>query len=157
MSLQNKELISFINTHDLQRKLSFLSVHSFMKTLVQNLKTALNLLCVRGRKVVFSFSYVCVSLHLGLHPHHPRRSELSVFIKPPHITSEGQYKCVQQLIEALSPPQKQSLAADFDQVSSFGRRAKFPDNIACCGNRNLEVSGDTRVALSVHTWLHFYV
>lgn len=46
---------------------------------------------------------------------------------------------------------KQSFAADFDQVSSFGRSTMFPDNIACCGNRNWKVSGDTRVALSVHT------
>lgn len=51
----------------------------------------------------------------------------------------------------LSRPEKQSFAADFDRVSSFGRRAKFPDNIACCGNRNLKVSGDTHVALSFHT------
>lgn len=72
--------------------------------------------------------------------------------------SEGRFQSVQQLIEtSLSPPVEQSFAADFDQVSSFGRSARFPDNIACCGNRNLKVSGDTRVALSVHTWLHFYV
>lgn len=60
-------------------------------------------------------------------------------------------------MEVLSPPVKQSFAADFDQVSSFGCNAMFPDNIACCGNRNLKVSGDTHVALSVHTWLQFYI
>lgn len=56
----------------------------------------------------------------------------------------GQLKCSLQ-------PEKLSFAADFDQVSSFGLRGRFPDNIACCGNRNLKVSGDTRVALSFHT------
>lgn len=52
---------------------------------------------------------------------------------------------------------QQSFAADFDQVSSFGLSATFPDDIACCGNRNLKVSGDRRAALSVHTWLRFYI
>lgn len=61
---------------------------------------------------------------------------------------------VQQLMVGLSPPVKWSLAADFNQVSSIGHRAKFPDNIACCGNRNLKVAGDTNVALRVHTCLH---
>lgn len=102
---------------------------------------------------------VCVSLHPSLHAHYPSFTEMSVFIKRPRIVCEGHFKSAQQQrrIEVLSPPEKQPFAADFDQVSSFGRRAKFPDNIACCGNRNLKVSGDTHVALSVHTWLHFYV
>lgn len=78
-----------------------------------------------------------------------------MFIEVAHIVS-GRFSNLQQLTEVLSQLVERSFAADFDQVSSFGRSARFPDNIACCGNRNLKVSGDTRVALSVHTWLHFY-
>ncbi len=92
-----------------------------------------------------------MSLLLSLRPHRP-----SAFVKLPRVVPEGQFESARQPIEVPSPPAKQSFAADFDQVSSFGRRARFPDNIACCGNRNSKVSGDTRVALSVHT-LHFYV
>lgn len=63
---------------------------------------------------------------------------------------------VQQLMEVFSPLVKQSVTADFDQVSSFGHRARFPDNIACCGNRKLEVTGDTCVALRVRISLHVF-
>lgn len=35
--------------------------------------------------------------------------------------------------------------------------ASFPDNIACCGNRNLKISGDTHLALSIHTCYIFYI
>lgn len=63
---------------------------------------------------------------------------------------------VHQPMEVLLPTVRQSLAADFDQVSSFGQSATLPDNSACYGNRKLKVSRGTGVALSVHTWLHFY-
>lgn len=61
----------------------------------------------------------------------------------------------QQLMEVYSPPARQSFAADFDQVSSFVRRARFPDKAECCGNRNLKVSGETFVTLSVQIGLNF--
>lgn len=124
-------------------------------------KTALNLLHVWGRKVVVSFknnfgfvkcvsyktkSCNCVSVVLTIPPHYP-----SLFVKLAHMLSGGRFKSAQQLTEVLSTPEELSFAADFDQVSSFGLGGTFPDNFACCGNRNLKVSGDTRVALSVHT------
>lgn len=80
-----------------------------------------------------------------------------MFIKLAHLVLVRQFKSVQQLLVMLTPTEKQSFAAVFDQVSSSGRSATFPDNIECCGNRNFEVSGDTRAALSFLTWLLLYM
>lgn len=138
--------------------------HLFSQQL-RNLKTALNLVHVRGRKNFGVFMcclakmnpvFVCLSSWASVHA---TCLSLScqclsdwhiLFLKVSLNLHGGGLRCSLH-------QEKQSFAADFDQVSSFGRRAKFPDNIACCGNRNPKVSGDTRVALSVHTWLHFCV
>lgn len=79
----------------------------------EELKTALHLLNVRGRKVAFSSKtdsgffmcvpatlHACVSLLLSLQPHYPAFIELSVSIKLAHFVSEGQFEAAQQLTES---------------------------------------------------------
>lgn len=121
-------------------------------------KTALNLIRVGGRKVVVSlknnFGTVKCLCHTQLHCVCAVALMSICPLSPSHAVRRSAGVCTSADWGAL---ENVSLAADFDQVPSFGLGDRFPDTIACCGNRKWKVSRDTRVSLERSHLLHFYV